>query len=439
MDSCVSYFNKLTQNDIPVRQSNKYGNLPDNDNPLINNIPQNSWVETETATEYACMGINIVPSNEPGVTGYSTSYMSLDDWKSTWAQGGCVDLFNTMLLGETTKQGAAAWSTNAFYLVQDDFNFMFSRYFNQDPDTQYQGPQAPCGSTGGLSTYGNTGGKISNADNDCNVWIGGQYSLVIPGQVGLSGAYDSFLDTLLDACTALPGVCSQMQTYMCGECDRAQVSANPALVRFCGCYTAKQSKGNGNAFYNSTLPNYDYTCDPLCNRDNAVREVNTNTGISNTCSASLCVIDAVTINSISSSGVTPTFNQVCPACINGQGNCICIIDATFNSTIPSVKTLDGSSIDNQIKFTQYCPNSQCFIADPNTGAYTQVECLDTLPKGTGPSPSVPWWVFVVAIIVLIFAIVIMLAYKYAGDTYPAYYTGTVKYDVPFVAKEYMYV
>jgi hypothetical protein len=438
MDECVSYFNKFTQNDIPVRQINKYANIPNNANPLNYNNPINSWLETETATEYNCMGINIVPSNEPGVTGYVTSYMSLDDWKTTWAQGGCVDLFSTILQGNSTKQGSAAWSANGFYLVQDDFNFMFSRFFNQDPSTQYQGPQAPCGATGGLITYGNTGGKISNADNDCNVWIGGNYSLVVPGQAGANGGYDPFLETLLDACTALPGVCSQMQAYMCGECDRAQVTANPALVRFCGCYTAKTTKGAGNAFYNSTLPNYDYTCDPLCNREDAVREVNYKTGISSTCDASLCVIDAVTINSISSSGVSPSFNQVCPSCANGQGNCICIIDATFNSTIPSMKGIDGSSIDNQIKFTQYCPNSQCFIADPNTGTYTQVECLDTLPKGTGPSPKVSWWVIVVAVIILIFAIVIILAYKYTGDTYNVYYTGTTKYDVPYVAKEYMY-
>jgi hypothetical protein len=432
MDGCVSYFNQTTQYDIPERQLNRYQTAKNPSATVID--PANNWVVTPNATEYDCIGLNIVPVDPNDLTqGFTTSYKTTEEWIDTWAQGGCVDLFRGMILGLNTTQNTQAFSINNFYLVQDDFNFMFSRFFNQDDSTQYIGPTGPCSDIT-LATAGQTGGKFSNADNNCNVWIGNKNALVTPGGAGVIGSYNSFSDTLLSACKDLPGACAQMQQYMCGECSRDDVVVNPVLVQFCGCSIAQSS--GGNSFYNNSMSNFDPSCDPLCNRIDTVKLVDTTTGVANVCNSSVCVIDSVTINSISSTGVEPTFNQVCPACANGKGNCICIIDATFENTITSVKGNDGTIIDNNIKFTQYCPNSQCFIADPKTGLFQQVECASRLPKGTGPEAQVPWWVIAVAIIIIIFALIIIFAYRYTVDSVKVYQTKTQYYNIPFVSSQY---
>ncbi len=435
MDACVSYFNLTTQYDIPERQLDRYQTVANPvANPEPNQInPANNWVVTPNATEYDCIGLNIVPVDPNDLTqGFTTSYKNIDDWITTWAQGGCVDLFRQMTLGLNTTQTTQAFSVNNFYLVQDDFNFMFSRFFNQDENTAYIGPTGPCFDIT-QSTSGQTGGKISNADNNCNVWIGNKNAMVTPGGAGVNGSYNSFMDTLLSACKELPGACAQMQQYMCSECNRDEIVANPVLVKFCGCVAPTN---NNNSFYNSSMTNFDPSCDPLCNRVDTVKLIDTTTGVQDLCNASVCVIDSVIINSISSTGVEPTFNQVCPACANGKGNCICIIDATFDSTITSIKGNDGTLIDNNIKFTQYCPNSQCFISDPQTGLFQQVECASKLPKGTGPTATVPWWVIAAAIAVVIFALVIIFAYRYTIDNVKVYHTKTQYYNIPYISNQY---
>jgi hypothetical protein len=319
-----------------------------------------------------------------------------------------------------------------FNYLQDDFNFMFSRYFNHDVSTAYNGPDAPCAPPFIQGTTGQTGGKVSNADNNCFVYIGGTqsqisnsnskqgYSLTIPGQVG----YNGFLDTLIDACQNLPGVCEPMQRYMCSECSRQDIAANPALISFCGCVAPTPPP---NAFYSEKMSNYDPSCDPLCNRVDTVKLASASTGSATTCNANVCVMDAITINSISSTGVAPVFNQVCPACSDGAGNCICIIDATFETTIPSVKGNNGESLNDQATFNQYCPNSQCYISDPNTGLFVEVACNDRLPKTKGAANvTIPTWVFVVAIAVILFALIVIFAYKYASDNVPVYLKSSTK-------------
>jgi hypothetical protein len=290
-------------------------------------------------------------------------------------------------------------------------------------NTIYQGDTGPClnptiptwlGSTGSQ-----TGGKFppytSTDVNNCNVSINGIYALTIPGQPG----YNSFLDTLLDACEQIPGVCSQMQEYMCYNCDRQQIIANPYLTKFCGCSSVPGTEA-GNPFYNSTLQNFDPTCDPICNRIGTIKQVNPANGTIKQCNASVCVIDSVGINSIASTGVVPTFDQVCPSCADGQGNCICVIDATFDSTIPSIRgTADGQALDNAASFTQYCPNSQCFVTNPMTGEYLEVKCSDRLPKSPN-QVKIPWWVWLIAGIILVVGILIVLSYKYQSDNIPIY-------------------
>lgn len=430
MDTCVSYFNKSTQYDVPIREIGQYNSVPNppapsGQEPAV--APCNTWVCTPNATEYGCMGLKYTPQYESGtnnVTSYVLSYMNLDEWSAQWEDGTCLDLFRSMVSGLGTSQTTVAFSIPNFQVVQDDFNFMFSRYFNHDPTTQYQGPTGPCdinnlGPANGSN--GQNGGKYSNADNNCNVYINGIYGVVPPGQK----AYNGFLDTLFDACQNLPGVCSNMQNYMCQNCSRLQIYANPYLTNLCGCVPYVDT---GNEFYNSDISNFDSTCDPLCNRLDTIKNVNLSTGNALECNANVCVMDAVQINSITSTGVVPTFNQVCPACADGQGNCICIIDATFDTTIPSVKGVDGQSLDNVTRFTQYCPNSQCYIKDPVSGIFQAVECSTTLPKGNEKHQIVvPIWVYIVAFIIIIVAILAIYAYKYKTQSKEVYLVSSQYY------------
>lgn len=459
MDVCVSYFNSTTQYDIPERLLNNYNivaNPPSTDPTQPNFSPLNTWVSLSGGvTEYDCIGVNYTPGGT-GATGANgnliTSYKTLKEWSDVWQDGACMNLFGNMLKGLGTSQKTTAFSTTNFNYLRDDFAFMFSRYFNQDLGTAYVGSTGGTGATGpdplcngdnNFPTLNQMNGKVSNADNNCNVYIGGTayqisqttnaaqgYRLTIPGQKG----YNGFLDTLLNACQSLPGVCEPMQRYMCSECSRQDIAKNPALISFCGCVSPTPG---ATEFYNNAMSNFDPACDPLCNRIDTVKLASPDTGVADICNASVCVIDAVTINSISSTGTTPVFNQVCPSCANGNGNCICIIDATFENTIPSVKGNSGEIIDNNITFNQYCPNSQCYVANSDTGLFEQVQCSDTLPKSKGDAKvDIPLWVYGVAIGIIIFAILVMVAYKYAGSNVQVYYTGTQNYKIPYIANAY---
>jgi len=425
--SCATYFTNITQSDIPVRQLNKYNY--NSKNPID---PCNSWICNSTATEYDCLGITYTPvlDNNGNILSYTSSYKTLDEWSQVWEDGYCVNLFLDMTTGLGTNQSNVAFSSSNFTKVQEDFNFMFSRFFNQDSKTKYAGNTGstgidnPClignedlstrGCTGSTDSWCQNTGKFSNADNNCNVWINGNYSITVPGKQG----YQPFLDTLLDACYNIPGACSQTQDYMCSTCNREQIYANTTLTKFCGCSSGATT---GDTFYNTDLQNFDPVCDPLCNRLDTIKYNNPVTGSTLECNANVCVIDAVQINSIASTGITPTFNQVCPACADGQGNCICIIDATFNTTIPSIKGENGEgALNTQPKFNQYCPNSQCYEVDPYTNQYNAVPCSNNLPKGTEPNVQIPWKFAIICLIIFIVVVLVIFAYKYQSDNIKIY-------------------
>lgn len=425
--SCATYFTNITQNDIPVRQLNKY-----NYNSKNPTDPCNSWICNSTAREYDCLGITYTPvlDNNGNIIDYTSSYKTLDEWSQVWEDGYCVNLFQAMTTGLGTNQSNVAFSSSNFTKVQEDFNFMFSRFFNQDSKTKYTGNTGstgtdnPCligneelptrGCTGSGDSWCQNTGKFSNSDNNCNVWINGNYTLTVPGKQG----YHPFLDTLLDACYNIPGACSQTQDYMCSTCNREQIYANTTLTKFCGCSSGATT---GDTFYNTDLQNFDPVCDPLCNRIDTIKYNNPITGSTLQCNANVCVIDAVQINSISSNGITPTFNQVCPACADGQGNCICIIDATFNTTIPSIKGENGEgALNTQPKFNQYCPNSQCYQVDPYTNQYNPVPCSNNLPKGTEPNVQIPWKFAIICLVIFIVALLVIFAYKYQSDNIKIY-------------------
>jgi len=634
--TCISYFNYITQGNVPFRQEN------DNNLTSFSVNGEDSWYYNNDATEYDCIGIGYtdINNNTNSVPVPPLPYyLNASNWEQNWKSGGCKSLFQQMLLGAATSQPIATFDPTGFKYVRDDFIFMFSRYFNQDPSTalnrlsniapidtyfdytqptnqlnpyavydnsttvnisngtydtignqistinaknpytqifqvssrgpfqtndkikiyftkettlidaeqttdyyayfvgtitnitpnttnnittysftvniiqvtiaNYPSPTPPDGSdpfpspipvvpqtttpyvppptspfnynvnyqsgyilttpTNAIAppaspfifcpTKGTPGTAITVPNNILpdptiltyilnyqpltnyyfqfqyynpggDVWIGSVNTLSNPKEYG----YKPFLDTLLDACKSMPGVCEPIQSYMCNQCNRDQINSSNAFVTFCGCVS--NSNLTNNTFYNNTLSNFDPACDPLCTNSKAIQNVDTTTGITDQCNANVCVIDNVSINAVDTTfGQLPSFTQVCPACADGTGNCVCIINTNFNN-INSIGGYDGAPINDYPRFLQVCPNAQCFATDPTTGLYQQTDCTGALYNSKGQLLSnvvaeigtpvkFPIWIAVICGVLLFVIILVFFAYKYQSDNIQVYMTSKV--------------
>lgn len=450
--SCITYYTQFTQNDPPVRQQNLQGGLDE----TITSQPCNTWICNNTANENECLGIKytLYTSSDapvPALVGSVKSgrYMTLEEWKDVWTGGVCKSLFQDMIQGYGTTNNSS-FSPLGFQYVQEDMAFIFSRYFNHDPDTalsvsgtdkrltgkQSNIPLVPPQSTIPPIQYclNSLLTPVGQPVYPCiydNTWIGASYNLTTPGSQG----YDDFLATLLDTCKSIPGACNLAQISMCDNCSPEEIFANKAVQTFCGCVAPSPGE---NDFYNSSLKNFDPTCDPICNKGFTIKNVDSATGLIKQCNANVCVIDNVAISSIETEGASPTFTQVCPACADGSGNCICIINATFETTISGILGSDGQSINTPAKFTQVCPNSQCYINNALTGTLEQVECADSISKKlleksglAGPPIIFPTWVIFVFVALLIIAILVIFAYKHQSENVQVYeyVSGRTYYEV----------
>ncbi len=560
--TCISYFNKLTQGNVPFR--------PVNNNNLnaYESQGEDSWYGNSTANEFSCIGIGYTDINNSKNSIPAPPlpyYLNASNWEAAWQDGSCKNLFQEMLLGAATSQPIATFDPLGFKYVRDDFIFMFSRYFNQDPSTvsdrvsnitpigtyfdytnPIDNPYAVYDSTTTITissgVYDATNNKISNIDaknpntqifqvssrgpfqvNDKvkiyftkettleeaeqstdyyayfigtitdivqnttsnsttysftvnisqitevnyttpptvpqspfvyspnngsispmtnyyfqfqylypngDIWVGSVNTLSNPKEFG----YKPFFDTLLDACKSMPGVCEPVQSYMCNQCNRDQISGSNAFLTFCGCNS--NASLTSNTFYSNTMSNFDPACDPLCTNSRAIQNVDTTTGITEQCNANVCVIDNVNIDAVDTTfGQLPSFTQVCPACADGTGNCVCIINSNF-SNISSIAGYDGNPINDYPRFLQVCPNAQCFATDPTTGLYQEIDCTQSLTnksgqllsnvvKDIGTPVKFPLWIVVICGVLLFVIILVFFSYKYQSDNIQVYMTSKV--------------
>jgi len=416
--TCITYFNQFTQLEPAVRQINLLG--PTGANQTIFR-PCDTWNCTEEALEYECVGIKY----DTDINGFVTDarYSTLQELQEYWSGGGCVPLFKSIVTGLGTT-AANAFSRLGFQYVQDDFSLLLSRYFNPDASTEVEVPNQ----SGGFIPIGKT--SFIPLVPEVNVpvypeiyaetWIKGDYTITTPGKPG----YTPFLDVLIDACQQVPGACFQAQQYMCSQCSREEILENTNITNFCGCVAPPSTQSD---YYSNIIGNLAPACDPICNKIDTIKNVDPNTGYLLQCTANVCVIDNVIINSIDTQGASPTFTQVCPSCADGTGNCLCIIDSTFDNTITSIQGDDGFPINTAERFTQYCPNSQCYENDPITGNFNQVSCTTTLTKKllersglAGPPIQYPWWTLIVFGIVLVIALIGVIAYRHQSDNIRVY-------------------
>lgn len=569
--TCISYFNKLTQGNVPFRPVNN------NNLQAYETQGEDSWYGNSRADEFSCIGIGYTDINNSKNAVPAPPlpyYLNASNWEAAWQDGACKNLFQEMLLGAATSQPIATFDPIGFKYVRDDFIFMLSRYFNQDPSTVtdrvsniapintyydhtnanpyavYDSTTVVTISNGNYDTAKNIISNINakapntqtfqvssrgpfqindkvkiyftdktslieaqqsssyyayfigtitnivqnttnnnttysftvnlsqismvnypstiptpnianppvapfhfspnNATNlpsgvtatsnyyfqfqylnpNGDIWVGSVNTLSNPKQFG----YKPFLDLLLDACKSMPGVCEPVQSYMCNQCNRDQITSSNAFLTFCGCNSNPTLTNN--TFYSNTLSNFDPACDPLCTNSKAIQNVDTTTGITQQCNANVCVIDNVSINAVDTTfGQLPSFTQVCPACADGTGNCVCIINANFNN-ISNVAGYDGNPINDYPRFLQVCPNAQCFATDPTTGLYQERDCTNSLTnskghllsnvvKEIGTPVKFPVWIVVICGVLLFVVILVFFSYKYQSDNIQVYMTSKV--------------
>lgn len=238
----------------------------------------------------------------------------------------------------------------------------------------------------------------------------------------VSQDYNNFQDTLLNLCTdpRLPGICEEFLISYCENYTRDEVNNSPTLINFCGCYTppdedylqytlaTEECNMGVTGCVSGCLPEEpgctgQPACDPLCHRAMTSQRANTDNGVIITCPQTICVIDDVTINVISSTvpgGIN--FNTVCSGCGGGDGGsgCLCIIGGVnISSTM--------SDIGVGTNFNQFCgTNSICLIQDSAGNIISQGECQDADIEEI-PPPTYRAYPNIIIVIIVILAIIIV--------------------------------
>jgi hypothetical protein len=189
----------------------------------------------------------------------------------------------------------------------------------------------------------------------------------------------------------LPPLCQQGYfNNQKGLALRKRLANDKYLDNWCGCALAKDDT---NPYVKSVL----LQCEPICNNidtiplfygtssyvnapvsDNVVVGFDSYTKAE--CSATICVIDDINIQTIASKGKGINFDQVCPGCANNPGQCLCY--SIGENNFDNMATKDGGGMQNPVNFKTNCPNSLCYVRDIN-GNLKQIKCNTVNPANTG--------------------------------------------------------
>jgi len=275
------------------------------------------------------------------------------NWFNFWGRDAgtyCQSVFQNILYSGTTgttgDNGLRAYNPAMLQRVQDSMNNAFAHY------------------------------QLSNNLGDVN-----------------TPNFNAFQDLLLSTCENIPGACGSFQTTgYCANCTRTQIASTALLTQLCGCVAPALPPE-----FNITDP----ACDPLCNRANAIHNINPVTGVEDICKADVCVIDDINITATQNSNIGGgiTFSQLCGGC---KQSCTCVISSVDLNGI-----LVTAGLTNSVQFSTSCANATCYVSDPTTGAETVVTCPTNT---TFTEPSLPVSInYSTIILVLIIVLIIVLA------------------------------
>lgn len=280
--------------------------------------------------------------------GSNMSYTGTN-WFNYWSQNAgsfCSSVFKNILYSGTNGTDFRAYNPAEINRVQDSFNNIFAQY------------------------------QRSNTLGDVNT----------PG-------FNAFQEVLLSTCEDIPGACMKFQqSGYCAGCSRDQVASTPLLTRLCGCNAPALP-----SVYNIGDP----ACDPLCNRANAIHNINTITGLEDICRSDVCVIDDINITATGNStiGNGITFSQLCGGC---KQSCRCIIAGVNLNGV-----LQTSGLTNSVQFNTSCANATCFVSDAN-GNPTPAICPNSATFSEPQIPPAINFSFIILILIVVIAIIIAI-------------------------------
>lgn len=180
----------------------------------------------------------------------------------------------------------------------------------------------------------------------------------LPGFPG----YNPFQDFLYsNVCCKFPEVCNQSLDDTCSIYTVDQLSHNPSVANWCGCYLPDEQYAK---YVNEYQINKE--CTPTCNRNTAIPIIQPN-GNPVRCTQDICIIDDTTIN-LAKTNLSGTVNisQMCGSCSGEDGSCQCIME---NNNVITLSTEIGN-----INFVEACTGQTCTITNPDTGNLISVDC-----------------------------------------------------------------
>lgn len=277
-------------------------------------------------------------------------------------------------------------------------------------DSWFVGGTTPFTVTGGYNIpsnlYNNTTGLSSASDMMVQfnrLYTNWGYSL---GAGRASTAYNPIEENIYSICSASPGSCSDMLTEYCTGISSQDITSNPNLLRWCGCYLPDQEYAR---YVNQYQLNKE--CTPLCNRQGNIPLVTPDKTTTRTCKTDNCLIDGISLNllnTVISDGIN--FSQLCGGCGDGgSGSCTCIMD---NLTLTTANT----NLQGSINLSQQCGSTICYASNSNELGPNQVsvDCKQDLPtpQSTGTSVSSPYsnifpylWVGLILLAILFLVVV----------------------------------
>lgn len=312
------------------------------------NIPILPYPYIAGSVESSCIGLD---------------FNNIESWKEYWVNANnthenCSTLFYNMIYSGENRM----FSKDGFEQVSQNFNFIFKTYFQQNSPT----------------TKGN-------------------HKLGVPGDV----SYDDFQEILIQTCSNNPeyelyGACQYFANNFCQTCNSDQVASNTDLLKLCGCQVESLDYSTG--LYDD-VPK---SCDPLCNHEQIVKNIDPITGVVDECNSDVCVINNISIVSTESTVGSVNFYQVCPQC-TGTKVCICILDVDVSADV---------DINNNVEFYQYCgENSICIVVDQN-GEENVVDCSSQINtvvatdySNSYPIPIIIWIIIFIIILLFIYVLI----------------------------------
>jgi len=164
--------------------------------------------------------------------------------------------------------------------------------------------------------------------------------------------YSDFQNTLYTICRTVPGLCETKLPDICADVTNEELTINPALISWCGCYMP-------DAQYAMYVNDFGITkeCTPMCSQINAIKLPTPSRTDVLRCKQNICIMDDITI-ALAESQVAGNINfvQLCGNC-SGKSSCQCVISDVDIEII-------NSSLGGDVDITQLCGQSTCVRTNP---------------------------------------------------------------------------